>query len=132
MGANTHGKEAAVMFFALVLLLTIGCIAYILAPAGHRGLRPDDLRGRIQARGWGLLLLPVAMAAAVMAGGAHGLIPAELGIAAQAIVFAPKLAGRLVPFGVFGLARPAATRPRPEPAWPEWSAGSRRLMASWP
>ena len=39
-----------------------------------------------------------------MAGGAHGLIPAELGIAVLAIVFAPKLAVKLVPFGVLGLA----------------------------
>jgi signal transduction histidine kinase len=92
------------MLFAIVLALTIGCIAFILVREGQRVPRPDGLRGRIQARGWGLLLLPVAMAAAVMAGGAHGLIPAELGIAALAIVFAPKLAGRLVPFGVLGLA----------------------------
>ncbi len=92
------------MLFAIVLVLTIGCIAFILAREGQRVPRPDGLRGRIQARGWGLLLLPVAMAAAVMAGGAHGLIAAELGIAAVAIVFAPKLAARLVPFGVLGLA----------------------------
>jgi signal transduction histidine kinase len=92
------------MLFALVLLLTIGCIVLILARTGHHGPRPDGLRGRIQARRWGLLLLPVAMAAAVMAGGAHGLIPAELAIAALAVVFAPKLAARLVPFGVLGLA----------------------------
>ena len=92
------------MLFAIVLVLTIGCIAFILAREGQGVPRPDGLRGRIQARGWGLLLLPVAMAAAVMAGGAHGLIPAELGIAALAIVFAPKLAARLVPYGVLGLA----------------------------
>jgi signal transduction histidine kinase len=108
------------MLFALVLLLvTIGCIAFIVArgarggprpdglrPGGLRpgGLRPDGLRGRIQARGWGLLLLPIAMAAAAMAGGAHGLIPAELGLAVLAIAFAPKLAARLVPFGLLGLA----------------------------
>ena len=85
----------------LVLVLTIGCI---LAREGRGVPGPDGLRGRIQARGWGLLLLPVAIAAAVMAGGAHGLIPAELGIAALAIIFAPKLAARLVPFGVLGLA----------------------------
>jgi hypothetical protein len=85
------------MLFAIVLVLTIGCIAFILAREGQAGLRPDGLRGRIRARGWGLLLLPVAMAAAVMAGGAHGLIPAELGIAALVIVFAPKLAASLVP-----------------------------------
>jgi signal transduction histidine kinase len=92
------------MLFAIVLVLTIGCIAFILAREGQEGPRPDGLRGRIRARGWGLLLLPVAMAAAVMAGGAHGLIPAELGIAALAIVFAPKLAAKLVPYGVLGLA----------------------------
>jgi signal transduction histidine kinase len=92
------------MPFAIVLALTIGCIAFILARAKQGVPRPDGLRGRIQARGWALLLLPVAMAAAVMAGGAHGLIPAELGVAALAIVFAPKLAARLVPFGVLGLA----------------------------
>ena len=92
------------MLIAIVLVLTIGCVACILAREGQGVPRPDGLRGRIQARGWGLLLLPVAMAAAVMAGGAHGLVPAELGIAALAIVFAPKLAARLVPFGVLGLA----------------------------
>ncbi len=92
------------MGFALVLALTIGCIAFILAWAGHGSPRPDSLRGRIRARGWGLLLLPVAMAAAEMAGGARGLIPAEFGLAALAIVFAPKLAAKLVPYGVLALA----------------------------
>jgi len=58
----------------------------------------------LRRRGWGLLLLPIAIAAAVMAGGAHGLIPAELGLAVLAIVFAPKLAAKLVPYGVLGLA----------------------------
>ena len=92
------------MLFAIVLALTIGCIAFIIARQDQGVPRPAGLRGRIQARGWGLLLLPVAMAAAVMAGGAHGLIPAELGLAVLAIVFAPKLAARLVPYGVLGLA----------------------------
>jgi signal transduction histidine kinase len=80
------------MLFDIVLALTIGCIAFILN------------RGWFGARGWGLLLLPVAMAAAVMAGGTKGLIPAELTLAVLAIVFAPKLAAKLVPFGVLGLA----------------------------
>src|SRR5580693_4993711 len=104
-GSRTgRGKESAAMPFAIVQALTIGCIAFILAREGQGVPRPDGLRGRIRARGWGLPLLPVAMAAAVMAGGAHGLIPAELGIAALAIVFAPKLAAKLVPYGVLGLA----------------------------
>ena len=92
------------MLFAIVLLLTIGCIAFILARESKRVPRPAGLRGYIRTRGWGLLLLPIAMAAAAMAGGAHGLIPAELGIAVLAIVFAPKLAAKLVPYGVLGLA----------------------------
>jgi len=92
------------MLFALVLLLTIGCIAFVLVRRAQGTPRPDGLRGRIRDRGWALLLLPVAMSAAVMAGGAHGLIPAELGLAALAIVFAPKLAAKLVPYGVLGLA----------------------------
>jgi signal transduction histidine kinase len=92
------------MLFALVLLLTIGCIAFVLVRGTKGTPRPGGLRGRIRDRGWALLLLPVAMSAAVMAGGAHGLIPAELGLAALAIVFAPKLAAKLVPYGVLGLA----------------------------
>jgi signal transduction histidine kinase len=98
------GGHHGTMLFAIVPLLTIGCIAFILAREGKRVPRPAGLRGQIAARGWGLLLLPVAMSAAVMAGGAHGLIPAELGLAVLAIVFAPKLAAKLVPYGVLGLA----------------------------
>ena len=92
MADAREGGHDGTMLFDIVLALTIGCIAFILA------------RGWFRTRAWGLLLLPVAMAAAVMAGGAHGLIPAELGLAVLAIVFAPKLAAKLVPFGVLGLA----------------------------
>jgi signal transduction histidine kinase len=92
------------MLFAIVLLLTIGCIAFVLVREAHGGPRPGGLRGRIRDRGWGLLLLPVAMSAAVMAGRAHGLIPAGLGLAVLVIVFAPKLAAQLVPYAMFGLA----------------------------
>jgi signal transduction histidine kinase len=87
------------MLFALVLLLTIGCIAFILAREGH----PGNLPGWVRARAWGLLLLPVAMSAAAMAGGAHGLIPAEFGLAVLAIVFVPKVAAKLVPAAVLAL-----------------------------
>jgi len=92
------------MHIATVLALTLGCVVSILVWQGREVSRPDSLRARIRARGWGLLLLPIAAAAALMAGGAHGLIPAEIGLAVLAVVFAPKLAARLVPFGVLGLA----------------------------
>ena len=92
------------MLFAITLLLTIGCIAFALMREAQRTSRPDGLRGCIRDRDWALLLLPIAMSAALMAGGAHGLIPAELGLAALAILFAPKLAAKLVPYGVLALA----------------------------
>src|SRR5580658_3067251 len=104
MVGRCRGSQDGSMAFAIVLLLTLGCIAFILARESKGAPRPDGLRGWIRDRGWGLLLLPVAMSAASMAGGAHGLIPAELGLSVLAIVFAPKLAARLVPFGVLGLA----------------------------
>jgi signal transduction histidine kinase len=104
MAAPPGGGQDETMLFAIVLALTTGCIAFILARESKGLPRPGGLRGYIWTRGWGLLLLPVAMAAAAMAGGAHGLIPAELGIAVLAIVFAPKLAAKLVPYGVLGLA----------------------------
>jgi signal transduction histidine kinase len=92
------------MLFATVLLLTVGCIAFVLVRGARGDPRPDGLRGLIRDRAWGLPLLPVAMSAAIMAGGAHGLIPAELGLAVLLIVFAPRLAAKLVPYGVLGLA----------------------------
>jgi signal transduction histidine kinase len=92
------------MLFATVLLLTIGCIAFVLVRDAQGGPRPGGLRGLIRDRGWGLLLLPIAMSAAVMAGGAHRLIPAELAIAVLAIAFAPNVAAKLVPYGMFALA----------------------------
>jgi signal transduction histidine kinase len=98
------GGHDGTMLFAIVLALTIGCIAFILAREAQGTPRPAGPRGRIRARGWGLLLLPVAMSAAIMAGGAHGLIPAELGLAVLAIVFTPKLGAKLVPYGVLALA----------------------------
>src|SRR3984957_20105292 len=127
MAAPPAGGHDGTMLFAIVLALTIGCVAFILAretkPAAGSGqvspaaaggqvnrvLRPDGpppapVRGPTRAGGWVLLLLPIALAPAVMAGGAHGLIPAELGVAVLAIVFAPKLAAKLVPYGVLGLA----------------------------
>ena len=41
-GSQPHGngREAVVMVFALVLLLTIGCIAFVLARPGRSGPAP--------------------------------------------------------------------------------------------
>jgi signal transduction histidine kinase len=92
------------MIFALVLALTIGCIAFILTREARGAPRRAGLPGYVRDRGWGLLLLPVAMATGVMATAVHGLIPTELAVAVLVIVCAPKLAAKLVPFGVLTLA----------------------------
>jgi signal transduction histidine kinase len=87
----------------LVVLVT-GCIAFILRrEAISPGPRPGGVRGFLRARGWALLLIPVAMMAAVMEGGAHQLVPVELGLTFLGIVFAPKLAARAVPYAVLVL-----------------------------
>src|ERR1700722_16397711 len=94
------------MFLIALAVLGLGAGAFVLATihAERVSVWIRTVPQWIRAGGWGLLLLPIAMAAAVMAGGAHGLIPAELGLAVLAIVFAPKLAAKLVPYGVLGLA----------------------------
>ena len=91
------------MLFATVLLLTIGCIVFILVRDAQGGPRPDGLRGLIRDRGWALLLLPVAMSAAAIAEGRQAMA-AGLVIAVLLIVVAPKVAAKLVPYGSFGLA----------------------------
>jgi hypothetical protein len=62
MAAARRDGQDGTMLFALLLLLTIGCIAFILVREGQPGPRPDGLRGYIRDRRWGLLLLPAAMA----------------------------------------------------------------------
>ena len=90
---------------ALLVLLVTGCIAFILRREAIRpDPRPEGLRGFLRIRGWALLLLPIAMMAAVMAGGVQPMPPIELGIAVLAIVFTPKLAARAVPYAVLALA----------------------------
>ena len=59
-------------FAYLVSLLLLGCIAFALVREMRKANpRPAGLRGHIRARGWGLLLLPVALMAAVMTGHVH-------------------------------------------------------------
>ena len=66
--------------------------------------RPAGLRGRIRARGWGLVLLPAAVMAAAMAGGAHPLAAIEPAAAVILVILAPRLAVKLAPYAVLGLA----------------------------
>jgi signal transduction histidine kinase len=66
--------------------------------------RPADLPGHIRARGWGLLLLPVALMAAMLTGTEHVLAVTEIAAAGALMAWAPRLAARIVPYAVLALA----------------------------
>ena len=92
-------------FAYLVSLLLLGSIAFALVREMRKASpRPAGLRGHIRARGWGLLLLPVALMAAVMTGHVHALAVAELAIAGALVTWAPRLAAKLVPYALLALA----------------------------
>jgi DNA-binding CsgD family transcriptional regulator len=82
-------------FAYLVSLLLLGSIAFALVREMRKASpRPAGLRGHIRARGWGLLLLPVALMAAVMTGHVHALAVAELAVAGALVTWAPRLAAK--------------------------------------
>src|SRR5438128_184762 len=91
------------MLYNLFLVGLCGAAAFVLV-RDKTSPRPAGLRGRIRARGWGLLLLPTAVMAAVMAGGAHPLAVVEPVAAAILVIRAPRLAVKVVPYAVLALA----------------------------
>ena len=92
-------------FAYLVSLLLLGSIAFALVREMRKASpRPAGLRGHIRARGWGLVLLPIALMAAVMTGHVHALAVAELAIAGALVTWAPRLAAKLVPYALLALA----------------------------
>src|SRR6185503_13194888 len=90
-------KEPGAMSFAyLVSLLLLGSIAFALVREMRKASpRPAGLRGHIRARGWGLLLLPIALMAAAMTGHVHALAVVELATAGALVPSAPPLPATL-------------------------------------
>src|SRR5580658_6183446 len=84
----------------LMVLLALG--AFVLA-LRRVPSSPAGLRGRIRARGWGLLLLPVALSYAALAGRQPLLILAEVVLASIVVVNAPRLATKTVPYALLAL-----------------------------
>jgi signal transduction histidine kinase len=80
-------------------------------PPGAGTAGPAGLRGLIRARGWGLLLTPVALVYAALAevnGGNHLGILAGVALAGIVMAFFPRLAATIVPYallvlGAYGL-----------------------------
>ena len=92
-------------FAYLVSLLLLGSIAFALVREMRKASpRPAGLRGHIRARGWGLLLLPIALMAAAMTGHVHALAVVELATAGALVTWAPRLAAKLVPYALLALA----------------------------
>jgi len=92
-------------FAYLMAVLLLGCIAFALVREMRKASpRPAGLRGHIRARGWGLALLPAAAMAAVMTGHVHALAVTELAVAGALVTWAPRLAAKVVPYAVLGLA----------------------------
>ncbi len=91
------------MDFGLLEPLLIGCIALALMRA-KTSPRRTGWRGRIRDRGWGLALLPVALAGAALAGSRHVLAVTELAMAGALAARAPRLAAKIVPYAVLALA----------------------------
>ncbi len=91
-------------FAYLVSLLLLGSIAFALVREMKKASpRPVGLRGHIRARGWGLLLLPLALMSAAMTGHVHALAVAELATAGVLVTWAPRLAAKLVPYALLAL-----------------------------
>jgi len=89
----------------VILLLLLGCIAFaVVREMSKAQPRPADLQGHIRARGWGVLLLPVAVMATFLAGSAHVLAAIELAVAGALVAWAPRIAAKLVPYTVLALA----------------------------
>ncbi len=92
-------------FASGVSMLLLGCIAFaVVWEMSKTSPRPAGLRGHIRARGWGLLLMPAAGMAALMAGGVDPLAVAEPVIAGALVAWAPRRAAKRVPYAVLALA----------------------------
>src|SRR5690348_17590882 len=94
-GGTAKGDAAMLVF----LLLLLGCIAFaVVREMSKAQPRPADLRGHIRARGWGVLLLPVAVMAAWLTGPSHVLAAIELAVAGALVAWAPRRAAQVVPY----------------------------------
>jgi signal transduction histidine kinase len=88
------------MFIGFVMVaLVLGCLVLILWREPTTGPRPADLRGRIRARGWGLLLLPLGLQYASLTT-QHAVIVVEVAVACLVTTFAPRVATKAVPFAL--------------------------------
>jgi signal transduction histidine kinase len=86
-------------------MLLLGAIAFALVREMRKANpNPGGLPGHIRARGWGLVLLPVAAMAAVLPHHLHPLAVIELAVAGALVAWAPRLAATVAPYALLALA----------------------------
>jgi len=84
----------------LVTAYIAGCVAVALRRGRARGRNPNFL---LRGLGWGVFLLPVSLTGFEVFGANHTLALAALLLAGIAVVFAPGLAAKALPFTLFAL-----------------------------
>jgi signal transduction histidine kinase len=87
----------------LVMAFVVGCVVLALRRERARGLSRETLRGRIRGLGLGIFLLPVVLIAIGILGTNRWLTAIALMLAGIAVVFAPKLAAKALPFTLLAM-----------------------------
>jgi MMP 1-O-methyltransferase len=85
----------------LFVVFPLACYALALRRGSPAESGPVTLRGRIRARGWGLLLPILGLMFAGLSTWNHVLLVAEVVSTCLIMVYAPRLASKLVPFLLF-------------------------------
>jgi signal transduction histidine kinase len=104
-GAHSRGRQLqrSQGMAELTILLTAyiaGCVAVALRRGRARGRNPNTL---LRGLGWGVFLLPAALTGFGLFQGNHLPTLAALLLAGIAVVFAPDLAAKAMPFTLFAL-----------------------------
>jgi len=87
----------------LIAAYIAGCVAVALRRQRARGATASTLPGRIRGLGWGVLLLPLALTGFGLLNGNHLPTFAGLLLAGLAVIFAPGLAAKALPFALLSL-----------------------------
>jgi signal transduction histidine kinase len=87
----------------LVVAFAAGCVVLALRRERARGRNPETLRGRIRGLGLGIFLLPVVLMAHGILGTNRWLTAIALILAGIAVVFAPGLAAKALPFALLAM-----------------------------
>jgi signal transduction histidine kinase len=102
--------EERLMFLVALVVVGSVCGAFALAVVHAEAVsawwraRWEALRSqRLRGRGWGWLLLPLALVYALIAGSDHLLAAGEILLAALVLIFAPRLAAKSVPYATLAL-----------------------------